>query len=200
MIDISEGLTGLLHKQSSEHRNDVLKWLTPIDYASQQHDYFRSRQPGTGQWLLNSDQYHRWLKNSAEILFCQGIPGAEKTILTSMVIDQLTTKFHDDLDTGIAYIYFNYHQRDERAENLLLSLLKQLTQKKSFLPPCVNALYEQRRDKGIPPSLETISLALQTVARAYSRTFIVVDALDECPDSNDCRVWQRFSISVINQQ
>ncbi|KAM0520630.1 hypothetical protein ACHAPE_003027 [Trichoderma viride] len=52
LSDISEGLAGIVRKQNIEYRNDVLKWLTPTDYASQQHDQFSSRQPGTGSTIL----------------------------------------------------------------------------------------------------------------------------------------------------
>ncbi|PNP58742.1 hypothetical protein THARTR1_01758 [Trichoderma harzianum] len=130
------------------------------------------------------------------MLFCQGIPGAGKTILTSMAIDQLTTTFQDDMDTGIAYIYFDYRQKEETAERLLRNLLKQLAQKRSSLPTCVSAMYKQDTDQGIPPSLEAISLALQTVARDYSKTFIIIDANDECTNSNDCQV--KFLEEILN--
>lgn len=196
MTDISEGLNGILYKQTNDHRNVILKWLTPINYASQQQEYFSSRQPETGQWLLDSNQYQTWLSTPAEILFCQGIPGAGKTILTSMAIDQLTTTFQDDMDTGIAYIYFDYRQKEETPERLLRNLLKQLAQKRSSLPTCISAMYKQDTDQGIPPSLEAISLALQIVARDYSKIFILIDAIDECTNYNDCRT--RFIEEILN--
>ncbi|UKZ49064.1 hypothetical protein TrVGV298_003303 [Trichoderma virens] len=192
--DISEGISGILQKQKSEHREEVLNWLTPTNYASQQHDYFRIWQPGTGNWFIDSTQYQAWCNTPGELLFCQGIPGAGKTILASLAIDQLTTKFHDNMDTGIAYIYFDYRQREERAEKLLLSLLKQLVQKRASLPAYISALYEQHKDQRIPPSLEAISLALQEVAKDYSQAYIIVDALDEC--SNDCRM--RFLTEILS--
>lgn len=139
------------------------------------------------------------MDTEAEILLCEGIPGAGKTILTSIVIDQLTAKFHHDgenLTTGITYIYFSYHQNYEKADNLLLSILKQLAQIRLSLPSCITALYEQHKDKGTRPSLEAVSSALQSVIGTYSRTFIVIDALDECADINDCR--SRFLAEILS--
>ncbi|UKZ69090.1 uncharacterized protein TrAtP1_010103 [Trichoderma atroviride] len=199
LSDISEGLAGIVLRQNGEYRNDVLKWLTPTDYASQQHDHFCSRQPGTGEWFLNSKEYQNWLDTAAEVLLCEGIPGAGKTILTSIVIDQLTTKFHHDretLNTGIAYIYLSYHQNYEKADNLLLSLLRQLAQIRLSLPNCITALYEQHKDKGTRPSLEAVSSALQSVISTYSRTLIVIDALDECADINGCR--SKFLAEILS--
>ena len=63
------------------------------------------------------------------MLFCPGIPGAGKTILTSIVVDDLTTRFSNDPSVGIAYVYCNFRRRDEqKAEELFASLLKQLMQ------------------------------------------------------------------------
>ena len=35
----------------------ILDWLTPIDYGPQQSDFMSRRQEGTGQWLLNSNEF-----------------------------------------------------------------------------------------------------------------------------------------------
>lgn len=128
-------------------------------------------------------------------MLCQGIPGAGKTILASIVIDQLITKFHGDEHTGIVYVYFDYRQREEHAETLLRNLLKQLAQKRPSLPGCVSTLYKQGI-QGIPPSLEALSQALQTVAKDFSKIFIIIDALDECTIYNDCRM--RFLAEIFS--
>jgi hypothetical protein len=165
----------------------VLNWLTLVDYGSQQTDYIRRRQPGTGQWLLDSTEYQTWLATGKETLFCPGIPGAGKTILTSIVIDDLTTRFKND-DIGVAYLYCNFRRQNEQnAEDLLASLLKQLSQRRSSLPGCVEKLYEDHKKKETRPSFDEISRALQSVVALYSRAFIIVDALDECKESNGCR-------------
>jgi hypothetical protein len=167
---------------------EILNWLTPIDYGPQQSDYIKRRQAGTGQWLLNSIEYQAWLKASKQTLFCPGIPGAGKTILTSIVIDNLITMFGNDENVGIAYIYCNFRQRDaQTAEGLLRSLLKQLAQEQFSLADCVKHLYNRRGAKQTPPSFNDFSRALQSVSAMYSRVFIVVDALDECQASDSCR-------------
>jgi Cdc6-like AAA superfamily ATPase len=166
----------------------VLNWLTPVDYGSQQTDYIRRRQPGTGQWLLDSTEYQTWLKTGKQTLFCPGIPGAGKTILTSIVIDDLTTKFKNDEDVGVAYLYCNFRRQNEQnAEDLLASLLKQLSQRRSFLPDYVKKLYDDHKKNETRPSFDEISRVLQSVVALYSRAFIIVDALDECKESNGCR-------------
>lgn len=180
---------------SQEHQT-ILEWLTPIDYAPQQHDFINRRQPGTGQWLLDSQGFKTWLKASKKTLFCQGYPGAGKTFLTSIVIEYLQTvdwqidssqnsSIQDD-KIGIAFIYYDFIKRDrQKPVDILASLIKQLIQHQPHVPEVIKALYEKY--KNIPPSscsntdIRYFSETLQHVISGnYTRVFIVVDALDEC--------------------
>lgn len=40
-----------------KERITIVRWLTPIDYSLQHHDFISRREPGTGQWLLESAEY-----------------------------------------------------------------------------------------------------------------------------------------------
>lgn len=199
-------LTGMSNFASIVHKTDfyvekdcqVLEWLTPINYGPQQSDCLRKRQPGTGQWLLDSAEFTTWTETAQQTLFCPGIPGAGKTILTSIVIDELTTRFKNEEKVGIAYVYCNFRRKHEqKADDLLVSLLKQLSQGQP-LPESVKALYDSHKDKHTRPSFDEISRAIKSVATLYSRVFIVVDALDECQTSQGCRI--RFLTEISNLQ
>ena len=123
-----------------------------------------------------------------QVLFCSGIPGAGKTILTSIVVDNLVTRFQQNPTIGVAYIYCNFRRKDEQTINdLLKCLLKQLAQNQSSLPVSVKDLYERHKKYNTRPSSEEISRTLHTVAAMYSRLFIIVDALDECQVSEGSR-------------
>lgn len=149
-------------QEHQHHRKVVLNWFTLINYAPQQHDFIRRRQQGTGQWLLDSAKFQAWLETNKQTLFCPGIPGAGKTILTAVVIDNLATRFADDPTIGVAYVYCNFQrQHEQKAEDLLASLLKQLTQGLSFLPNSVKSLYNKHQVKHTHPLLDEISTALQ---------------------------------------
>ncbi|KAJ6438048.1 purine and uridine phosphorylase [Purpureocillium lavendulum] len=169
---------------------EILKWLTEIDYAPQHCDYLRKRQEGTGRWLLESPEYQDWLKANRQTLFCPGIPGAGKTILTSIVVEDLAAQFQNDLSVGIAFIYFSFKDQEQdkqKLEELLASLLKQLCQCRSSLPEAVVSLYAKHKDRRTPPSSDEISTSLQSVAALYSRVFIAIDAMDECRATGECR-------------
>jgi hypothetical protein len=182
----------LHERQDRRERHDedqaILDWLTPIDYAAQQQDFISRRQAGTGQWLLDSKQFQTWLNTDKQTLFCPGIPGAGKTILTSIVVDYLYTKFRKDPNIGIVYLFCNFRRKDEQKTNdLLASLLKQLAERQLSLPGTVKELYDRHKTKRTRPSIEEISRSLQAVTILYSRVCIIVDALDECQVSDNCR-------------
>ena len=188
----------LVQNQEDQGRQGILDWITQIDYAPQQSDNIRRRQAGTGQWLLDSAEFKAWLEDE-RTLFCPGIPGSGKTILTSTVVDELFARFGNDSNIGIAYIYCNYRrQHEQNLEDLFASLLKQLIQEQPLTPDSVKALYNRHKDKRTRPSLDELLRILETVAVAYSRVFIIVDALDECQISGGCR--QRFLSGIFKIQ
>jgi Cdc6-like AAA superfamily ATPase len=192
-------LETMRYKLSNDEDVKILDWLTPIDYGLQQSDYLKRRQPGTGQWLLDSGEYQAWLKTKKQTLFCQGIPGAGKTILTAIVVDDLTTRASSDPAIGVAYIFCNFQQQDtQKIDDLMASLLKQLALGQSSLPGSVKDLYDKHKTKRTRPLLDEIWRVLQSVAKMYSRPFIVVDALDECQVSDDSRA--RFLSELFSLQ
>jgi Cdc6-like AAA superfamily ATPase len=168
----------------------------PIDYGSKQSDFINRRQPGTGQWLLDSTKFQEWLKTKQQTLFCPGIPGSGKTILTSIVVRELNIRFRNDRSVGIAYLYCDFRRHDEQKLNdLLSSLLKQLVQEQLSVPDFVKELYDRHKDKRTQPSTEELSGALHYVAVMYSTVFLVVDALDECQHLDECHA--RFLSAIF---
>ncbi|KAI9765366.1 MAG: hypothetical protein M1840_007446 [Geoglossum simile] len=178
---------------------EILNWLTPIDYGPQQSDFIKRRQKGTGTWLLHTTEFNTWLNQRNKALYCSGIPGAGKTILTSIVIDHLCSKYRTDFSVGIAYLYCNFRQQhQQKPEDLLSSLLKQLVQKQASMPESVEKLYKRHNRERTRPSPNEILEALESVAPQYSRVFIIVDALDECSVSDSER--QKFLSAIFNLQ
>jgi hypothetical protein len=188
----------LVRYQDDQERRVIIDWLTPIDHSTHQSDFISRQQEGTGQWLLDSKQFQDWLIKGKQTLFCPGIPGAGKTIITSIVVEHLNTKFENDASIGIAYLYCNFQRQQEQTPtNMLASLLKQLIQEQHSVPESVKSLYE-RHEKRSRPSLEEISKILHSVVTDYSRVFILIDALDECQTSN--RVRRKFLSEIFNLQ
>jgi hypothetical protein len=55
----------------------ITAWLSSLDFAAKQIDFFNRRQPGTGEWLLSDPRFKHWLEGKERILWC---PGLRKTM------------------------------------------------------------------------------------------------------------------------
>jgi hypothetical protein len=94
----------------------------------------------------------------------------------AMEIDQ------GDKSVAVAYLYCNFRRRDEQKPgDMLASLLKQLIPGLSYIPGGVESLYKYHNVRLTRPSYQEISVELHSVIGAYSKCFIIVDALEECP-------------------
>ena len=130
--------------------------------------------------MIESDEFKRWLNGTGLTLYCPGIPGSGKTILTSIVIDHLTKSAQSN-SIGSAYIYCNYRRQLEQTPvNLLASLLRQLVQSRSSISDEVKNLYKRHINKNSRPTLDEVSTALHYEIGRYPRVNILIDALDEC--------------------
>ncbi|KAK6519303.1 hypothetical protein TWF281_003138 [Arthrobotrys megalospora] len=183
---ISNNINEVRSQQRNQENQTILDWLSPINPGPQQSDYLGRRQPGTGQWLLDSVQFQDWLEASQQTLFCPGIPGAGKTILTSAVIHEVETRFRNNDAIGIAYLYCDFRRQEEqKVENLLAGLLKQLVQGLVPFPKTMKSLYDEHEKQGTRLSYNEISRTFQSVVAMYSKVFIIIDALDECNHGNN---------------
>ncbi|KAF2178918.1 hypothetical protein K469DRAFT_695065 [Zopfia rhizophila CBS 207.26] len=110
----------ILNRRHDDHeRRTIVDWLTSTDYATQQSDFIARRQEGTELWLLNSKEFQLWVKQG-KTLFCPGIPGAGKTMITSIVVEHLWAEFQNDATVAIAYLYCNFRrQQEQNVTNLL---------------------------------------------------------------------------------
>ncbi|MCJ1378973.1 hypothetical protein MMC17_002072 [Xylographa soralifera] len=172
----------------AENRQSIASWLTPLDFKARQRDIFSRRQDGTGQWLLDSPEFHTWLTEPGQVLYCCGMPGAGKTVLASIAVDYLQKKFSDS-SVLTTCIYCNYKDKDNQtAQDLLASLLKQLVQDCENLSDSVKALHRDHLKRNARLAPEDLIQAIQSEIANYRRVFIVVDALDECTEEGNRRV------------
>jgi Cdc6-like AAA superfamily ATPase len=197
--DIRAAVKTLGKRGDDQDCQAIIDWLTPVNYALQQRDFIARRQEGTGEWLLMSNEFQQWLAQNNQTLFCPGIPGAGKTIISSIVIDHLHKTFGNDPSIGIAYLYCNFRQQHEqKSTDLIVNILKQLVQKQPFIPDVVKTLHSHHKPVGTRPSPDEILSTLHYVTAFYSRTFIIIDALDECQVSHEGR--GKFLQEIFNLQ
>ncbi|KAI8711857.1 hypothetical protein NCS52_01450300 [Fusarium sp. LHS14.1] len=121
----------------SEDNKGILAWLSSLSFEDTHRAVLTNRHPNTGQWFLDKDEFTQWRdsqSNTTSALWCPGMPGAGKTVISSIVIGHLRQQF-DDATIGIAFVYCDYKDRlNQTPSNLLSSLAKQLArQNQTFI-------------------------------------------------------------------
>ena len=77
------GVKDLVQKSRSEIEAKILEWLSASQYQKKHRDVCTQRLANTGEWLLRSQEFCSWRSAKSEnVLWCHGIPGAGKTVLS----------------------------------------------------------------------------------------------------------------------
>ncbi|VUC20101.1 unnamed protein product [Clonostachys rosea] len=80
-VDTSRAQTDQENCRLDDEFQEVTRWLSSLDFAAKQVDFFNRRQRGTGEWLLSDARFKHWLEGKERTLWCPGLPGAGKTTL-----------------------------------------------------------------------------------------------------------------------
>ncbi|OBT56261.1 hypothetical protein VE04_05107, partial [Pseudogymnoascus sp. 24MN13] len=173
--------------QDNQQYRLITDWLSSTDFPAQQSDFINRRQKETGLWFVASPEFTNWLQGTKQNLFCPGIPGAGKTMIAAIAVDHIWKAFQGD-NVGVAYVYCNYKRREtQTAIDLLAAILQQLVQERPLYGEPVATLHKRHADRRTRPSLDEIRTALNSVLLNYSKAYIIIDALDECTDSDGTR-------------
>ncbi|CEF76018.1 hypothetical protein FGSG_10569 [Fusarium graminearum PH-1] len=165
--------------RSIESKIDAPNYHEDYEIASQ-----KRFQNTSGQWILSHPLVSEWLNHSSKAdgkIYLSGIPGAGKTVLTSSLITHLNELKASAKDSGdrftISYFYFKHDQPKKNSfVSLLLSLLAQLVAQDESL---LDHIYHARHSMD----------SQQFRSLDESRCFVIIDALDECPEAPKVLQW-----------
>ncbi|KAJ5169014.1 ankyrin [Penicillium canariense] len=171
MVERTRGIEAkqdfVIQRQDEWEREKVLSWISRSSPAARQSEVLKSRQEGTGTWAQ------------------------AKTVLASTIIDHLEHSFSNQDNVGVAYYFCDYRQ-EQTLLGIYSAILRQLLQRQPSIPEHVSSLYKKLTQQDSRPSKDEVFEALQVTISKYNRTFIILDALDECPLS-DSLEGARFS-------
>jgi Cdc6-like AAA superfamily ATPase len=184
---LKAGVKSIQEGQDSDQYRAVMDWLSSTDFPADQTDTIARRQEGTGKWFVESPEFIKFLEGENKTLFCPGIPGAGKTMISAIAIDHIWKAFQGD-NVGVSFIYNNYNRQEEQtATKLIAAILKQLVQGRPSYGEPVTALHKQHAGRGTRPSFNEIRTTIHSVLNNYFRAYIIIDALDECTDIDGTR-------------
>jgi nucleoside-triphosphatase THEP1 len=180
------GATIVNQKPDSLHN-----WISRIEYWKHHKIVFDDLHPGSGEWLLNKNEFESWESSTqTSVLWLHGIPGSGKSKLVSKVIDYLKPKYKSN--GTFAYFYCTRNPAEDersRPKEVIRSILRQVgftgTDPKVLKPALASlrtAKEEEAKEHGsevVEPlnpkeCVDTLIKILQG-----STTVIVIDAIDE---------------------
>ena len=186
-LEIKEGLDRLTLQSDEKRRQDLAEWLAPGYFSRQHSDLMSKVENGTGQWVLESEEYVKWRLGASNTLLCHGIPGAGKTMVASIIIKDLWKTARGSNQQLIAFVYCSYTRQEETVALLMSEILRQLIQESQVLPDDLQSTLQQHTKQNTRPSVKELHGCILLLIKASAKVFIVIDALDECLGTSGIR-------------
>ncbi|KAK6525192.1 hypothetical protein TWF694_005338 [Orbilia ellipsospora] len=164
-----------------EEREKILNWLRSGDPTFK---HLRSRnlyQVGSNAWALDSTEFKSWKDGLGTAFWIHAIPGAGKTILCSTIIDHVSEWCKSEPGMRMAFFYFGFNDvENQTLGHVLRSLVTQLSEYNVKLSTPLRLLYEECDRGRKQPDEKTLASILFGILNEGPKTFLVLDALDEC--------------------
>jgi hypothetical protein len=105
------------------------------------------------------------------------------TPCSSTIIEDVYRHCESDPSFAITYFYFDFNDAEkQQSENLIRSLITQLSFQSPSCPDALAALYSQNQNGQRQPTTESLMITLKSILRGFQHAYVILDALDECGD------------------
>ncbi|ORY61624.1 ankyrin repeat-containing domain protein [Pseudomassariella vexata] len=178
----------LENEESAAERHNILQFLGEFNFHDKQRDVHAKYQEGTGQWLLQGVTFQRWLNGEDTFtLWCPGIPGAGKTVMTAAAVAYTEAKV-EKLNAAIVCLYCDYKTSAMNSDEVLLSsIVRQLAEQCRLIPEEVKTFWESFTTRRTHPKNNDRLSLIKTMSERFNRIYIFIDALDECQEKTRSR-------------
>ncbi|KAK1142054.1 hypothetical protein N8T08_008260 [Aspergillus melleus] len=164
---------------------EIKTWLSPTDTTSPASEYrkhLNSHATGTGEWILETDQYRRWSEtDTVGDLWIRGIPGSGKSVVAASMVRRLQRR-------GDAPVLFFFFREIIEANRTPQSLARDFCHGLLDHSPILQSMLEKLKSKNrgvqeVP--FGGIWKCLSSALAAMPKVYCVVDALDEMESGHD---------------
>ena len=102
-------------------------------------------------------------------------------IYSSTIIETVQRKFGPHSTLAFAYFYFDFNDPEkQKYNNLLRSLITQLSWRFQSVPSALRELYSQKQNGTQNPTSGDLLTLFKKLCEPFMHTYIILDALDEC--------------------
>lgn len=160
------------------------RWLSPPDPSKNQVIARRDNRDGSAVWFTGGATFENW-KATGCLLWIHGKPGSGKSILCSTLIQEAKAM----CDAGLALVaYFYFDFRDNAKQDirgLLSSIVTQLSAESDSCYNILSDLHSAHYAGSQLPDDEALIRCLKDMLQLPDQPliYLIVDAIDECPDS-----------------
>ncbi|KAI5811817.1 hypothetical protein BZA77DRAFT_270912, partial [Pyronema omphalodes] len=181
---------GVREKLPGNEIRQIMTFISPLESYKRHQDIRQKRLEGTGDWFLREPAFEKWRDcesddgNKGSVLACSGIPGAGKSVICSLVIEHLETKFSSEEKACVACLYCDYLDDEKQTPvNMIGVLLKQVIARlneSGYLPLGTITDLGKRINENRIFDLALTCRLLGDCVKQLRRLYVCIDALDEC--------------------
>ncbi|KAH9023526.1 hypothetical protein EDB83DRAFT_1984773 [Lactarius deliciosus] len=163
---------------------DIHKWFSPPDPSTNYNVACETHLEGTAAWFFEGTIFKDWLSGGS-LLWIHGKPGSGKSILCSVIIKHIISLRGAGL-ASLAFFYFDFRDKDKKQDfrNFITSLLIQLSTYSNRCCKIISRFYSTHGKGTQQPSNGALKDCLREMLSVTAPTYIIVDALDECPNAS----------------
>lgn len=176
-----------VHQQDKQDREEVVQWLSKLDFRGKQQETYQKRHPGTGEGVLKTQEFKDWFRDTDKPpLWCPGNPGAGKTVIASILIDHALGNTSRQ-NTAVVYAYCDFRDPPTlSASSILAALTRQIAEQTSSIERIRELKAEQdrilQRHRGL--TAEELLRLFSAMSEDFEHVYIFIDAIDECPEAS----------------
>ncbi|KAH9074398.1 ankyrin repeat-containing domain protein [Lactarius deliciosus] len=177
---------------------DLRRWLSPPDPTTNYMLGLRAYHKGTAAWFIENTIFQDWY-STGSLMWIHGKPGSGKSILCSAIIQHVVSLCDGGM-ASMAYFYFDFRDDNKKhLHDLLPSLLFQFA---TYSIPCcdiISPIYSAHGNGTRPPSDGALMKCLMDMLSATTQhpIYIIMDALDECPNISGVRPPREHVLSLV---
>lgn len=120
------------------------------------------------------------------LLWLHGKAGCGKTVLSSTVIARVLQECDIDSKMAVAYFYFDFNDLEkQRSDNMMRSLVTQLSAQSTKHLKELESLFSSCNNGQRQPDSQRLPLVLKEIIEVSDKTYIIIDALDECSNMEE---------------
>jgi hypothetical protein len=109
--------------------------------------------------------------------------------LRSTVVEHIRSEIarHSNSET-VVFIYFNYTFGNSQSfRNLVGGLIRQLVEQRRLASGTIKSSFQEHSTNSIPVTDREIKSLMSSEIMEFDRIYVILDALDECPEKGDLR-------------